>query len=87
MLKQILKEISKTRIYSPSSIAKNLNIDDELVKDAINQLLRMGYITEEEIKPNCDSKCSGCAYHFSCNTISIKTLTITEKGRQILNNI
>lgn len=87
MLKEVLKEINKTRIYSTSALANSLSIDEELVKEAIFQLIRMGYIVEDEASPSCESKCSGCAYSSICNTSTIKTFTITHKGKLLLNNI
>ena len=39
MLKEVLKEISRIRVYSTTSIANNLNMDEELVKEAIFQLV------------------------------------------------
>lgn len=87
MLKELLKEISRERIYSTSSIAKSLNIDENLVEEGIFQLVRMGYIVEDETSPTCDSRCRGCAYTSICNTSKIKTLTITDKGKHLLNKI
>jgi len=87
MIKEVLKEISKVRVYSTSSIANNLNINEELVEEAIFQLIRMGYIVEDETSPDCNVKCSGCAYSSICNAKSIKTLSITEKGKLLLENI
>ncbi|NLK42844.1 MAG: hypothetical protein GX300_00415 [Tissierellia bacterium] len=87
MLKDVLKEISRIRVYSTSTIADSLDIDEELVKEAIFQLIRMGYIVEDETSPTCEVKCSGCAYSSICNTKAIKTFSITDKGRLLLNKI
>ncbi|NLY86061.1 MAG: hypothetical protein GX077_06895 [Tissierellia bacterium] len=87
MLKEVLKEISRIRVYSTTSIANNLNMDEELVKEAIFQLIRLGYIVEDETRPNCDTKCGGCAYSSICSISTIKTLRITDKGKLLLNNI
>ncbi|MFA5576769.1 MAG: FeoC-like transcriptional regulator [Tissierellaceae bacterium] len=84
MLKKVLYEISKSRLYSPSSIAKKLNISEALVEDIIGQLIRMGYVSQDDTSPTCDSKCSSCAYASVCNTVTIKTLSITPKGRALL---
>lgn len=85
MLKNILKEISIAKIFSKSLIAKNLNISESMVEDAIEQLSRMGYITEDMGSPTCETKCSGCSIS-SCNVIPIKTLSITDKGSKLLEN-
>ncbi|MCK9443458.1 MAG: FeoC-like transcriptional regulator [Tissierellaceae bacterium] len=84
MLRKVLYEISKSRLYSPSNIAKELNISEALVEDAIGQLIRMGYVSQDETSPTCDTKCSSCAYSSVCNTVTIKTLSITSKGKTLL---
>lgn len=85
MLKDILKEISIAKVFSKSLIAKNLNISETMVEDAIKQLSRMGYITEDMGSPTCETKCSGCSIS-SCNTIPLKTLSITDKGSRLLES-
>lgn len=83
MLKDVLKEISIARIFSKQVIAQNLNITEALVEEAIEQLGRMGYITEDMGSPSCETKCSGCSVS-SCNVIPLKTLSITDKGSKLL---
>ena len=83
MLKDVLKEISRAKVFSISVIAKTLNITEALIEEAIEQLSRMGYITEDMGSPTCETKCSGCSVT-SCNTIPLKTLSITEKGNKLL---
>ena len=83
MLKDVLKEISIAKVFSISVIAKSLNITEALVEEAIEQLSRMGYITEDMGSPTCETKCSGCSVT-SCNTIPLKTLSITKKGNKLL---
>lgn len=86
MLKDILKEISIAKTFSIPVIAKNLNTSESLVKDAIDQLSRMGYIVEAMGSPTCETKCSGCTIS-NCNTVPLKTLSITEKGQKLLGSI
>ena len=85
MLKNILKEISEARIFSKSLIAKNLDISEGMIDDLVNQLIRMGYVIEDLGSPTCESKCSGCSIS-SCKTIPIRTLSITDKGKRLLNS-
>ena len=85
MLKDILREISIAKVFSKSIIAKNLNISESMVEDAIGQLSRMGYITEDMGSPSCATKCSGCSIS-NCNVIPLKTLSITDKGSKLLEN-
>lgn len=86
MLKGILKEISVAKIFSIPNIAKNLNTSEALVEEGIDQLSRMGYLIEDMGSPTCETKCSGCMISH-CNTIPLKTLSITEKGEKLLINV
>ena len=85
MLRDILKEISVAKTFSIPTIAKNLNTSEALVEEGIDQLSRMGYLIEDMGSPTCETKCSGCMIS-NCNTIPLKTLTITKKGEQLLNS-
>ena len=85
MLKDILKEISQAKIFSTSVIAQDLDISEGIVEDAIQQLSRMGYIHEDMGSPTCETKCSGCPMS-SCNSIPLKTLSITDKGSKLLES-
>ena len=86
MLKEVLKEISTSRILDISDIAKKLNITEGLVQELIDQLERMGYVSEDMGSHTCESKCSSCKVS-SCNTIPLKTLSITNKGEELLKTI
>lgn len=85
MLKDVLKEISIAKAFSQSAIAKNLDISEAMVEGAIEELSRMGYITEDMGSPTCETKCSGCSIS-SCNTPPLRTLSITHKGSKLLEN-
>lgn len=86
MIKDILREISIAKILNISKIAKKLNITEVLVEEGIQQLSRMGYVVEDKGSHSCETKCSSCPMS-SCNTIPLKTLTITEKGQKILDKM
>lgn len=86
MLKDVLKEISTSRILDKSDIAKKLNITEGLVEELINQLDRMGYLVQDMGSLTCESKCSTCKASF-CTTIPVKTLRITEKGEELLKTL
>lgn len=85
MLKKVLKEIKDAKVLSISDIAEYLGTSEAMVEGAIDQLDRMGYIDEDMGSPTCETKCSGCRLS-SCNTIPLKTVTITDKGRKLLEN-
>lgn len=86
MLKAVLIEIRNSRILDISSIAKKLNITEILVEELIAQLERMGYVVEDMGSQTCENKCSTCTIS-NCTTIPLKTLSITDKGEKLLNNI
>lgn len=86
MLKNVLKEIKESRILDTSNIAKSLNITEKLVEELISQLQRMGYVVEDMGSYTCESKCSSCSVS-NCTTIPLKTLSVTNKGEKLLNNI
>jgi predicted transcriptional regulator len=86
MLKDVLKEINESKVFSKTLISKNLNINEALVEDALNQLIRMGYIVEDIGLPTCQHKCSGCSTS-NCSTTSLKTMNITDKGKKLLGNL
>lgn len=86
MLKNVLKEISISRVLDISDLAKKLNITKLLVEELIDQLERMGYVKEDMGSHFCESKCSSCKVS-SCHTIPLKTLCITNKGEELLKKI
>ncbi|SCG82599.1 hypothetical protein DW1_0992 [Proteiniborus sp. DW1] len=87
MLKDVLKEISNAKAFSVSLLAKNLKISEGLVEDIVKELSRMGYIVEDMGSPTCGIPCSGCAMKAFCNSIPIKTFTVTAKGKKLLESI
>ena len=84
MLKEILKELYTSRTYSKFSIGKSLNISENMVEDMVFQLIRMGYVEEDMGSPTCESKCRGCTVS-NCNVTPIRMLSVTEKGKKVLN--
>lgn len=87
MLKDVLKELFNAKAFSVSLIAKNLNISESLVEDSVKELSRMGYINEDLGSPTCDTPCSGCSMKAFCNSVPIKTFTVTIKGKKLLESI
>lgn len=83
MLKNILKEIYTSEVFSKSNISNSLNISEEMLENGIEQLIRMGYLIEEMGSPICESKCNTCAYS-KCKTIPVKMFTVSEKGKNLL---
>lgn len=85
MLKGVLKEISTASVFSIPKIASTLNISEDMVSELVSQLVRMGYLIEDQGSPTCETKCSGCSIS-SCNTIPLKMYGVSKKGKSLLNN-
>jgi len=86
LLKELLLEIKNSKYISKANIAIKLNKPVELIEDGFEQLIRMGYISEDGGLSNCSSACGSCPYANSCNKIPVKTMKITEKGEKLLAN-
>lgn len=84
MLKEILKIINKQGYISRNTIAKELNISEEIVDDGIRQLTRMGYILEDKTGEDCTTFCGSCPYAKSCSKDIVKTFQISDKGIKFL---
>ncbi|MCF6466570.1 FeoC-like transcriptional regulator [Clostridium sp. Cult2] len=84
MLKEVLFEINNSNYISKSNIASKLNKNENLIEDAFSQLIRMGYIKEND-RNSCNSQCTGCSFASLCNKNTVKTVIITEKGEKLLN--
>lgn len=86
MIKDVLKEISIAKVLDTNKIAKKLDLTEALVEEAIDQLSRMEFVIEDMGSPTCETKCSSCPLS-SCDSTPLKTLTITEKGQKVLDNM
>ncbi len=84
MLKEVLKKIKDSKYVSKYHIAKELNTTEEVIEQIFSDLNRMGFIKEENTS-TCNMKCSGCSFSSLCNKVPINTITITEKGKKLLN--
>lgn len=85
MLKNVLMEINNAKVYSTAIIGKQLGITDGMVEDMVMQLIRMGYLIEDLGSPTCETKCYGCKIS-NCNTTPIKMLSVTDKGKILINS-
>lgn len=83
MLKDILREINNSDHISISAIAGSLSLSEDMVKDGLDQLIRMNYLKEQISSNTCGGKCSGCAAAH-CSSTPMKTFSITEKGLHLL---
>lgn len=83
MLKNLLNEIYRSKLFSKTDISKKLDVSEEMIDRGMEELVRMGYIIEEMGSPICESKCRSCAFT-KCTTIPIKMYTVSTKGEKFL---
>lgn len=86
MLMDILREIDTTGYLSKSILASKFNVDINMIDMMVEQLLQMNYLVEDKALDFDKSSCKGCAYASNCNKISLKSYSISEKGKNILKN-
>jgi DNA-binding transcriptional MocR family regulator len=83
MLVETLREIKRQPIFSKKSLADKLNVSEDMVGNALEQLKRMGYL-EEEKPSHCSGNCKFCS--FNCSSSSLNTMVITPKGKKLLSS-
>ena len=86
MLKELLARIDRDGYFSKSLLARELNKSEEVIDDALSQLLRMGYLKEDESPASCSSSssCSGCAFANFCHKEVVKMYQLTDRGKALL---
>lgn len=84
MLKELLVEIGNCDYLSKRILASKLGTPVSLIEGGLRQLVRLGYLAEDEGLQNCDLPCGKCPYTTMCNQNQLQTMTITKKGRQFL---
>lgn len=85
MLKEILMRITSDGFFSAAFLARELKVSEETVTHAISELIRMGYLTEEESALFCATDaCAGCAFASFCNKDFVSMYQITSKGKLLL---
>lgn len=82
MLEAILNIIKRDGYISRSKIAEELGIDEKIISDGIDQLIRMGYLTQESTSSDCNTFCKSCPSAKSCSKEIVKTFKLTEKRKK-----
>lgn len=85
MLKDILRFINRDGYISRAMLARELNVSEEMIDEGISQLVRMGYILEEETGEGCSTFCIKCPFAKSCNKGVVKTFQMSDKGKRCLD--
>ncbi|HRT82319.1 MAG TPA: FeoC-like transcriptional regulator [Oscillospiraceae bacterium] len=86
MLKDILKKINEEGYFSKSVLAKSLNSSEQTVEDALNQLVRMGYLIKEETGQSCATACSSCPMAKTCGKEIVQMYRLTDKGLDMVKD-
>lgn len=84
MLKELLYEVNQADYISKAVMARKLDQPVALIEDGLAQLVRLGYLQEDQGLQACDLPCGGCPYASMCNKNPISTMSITEKGQNFL---
>jgi hypothetical protein len=84
MLKDVLSKINKEGYLSKSILANQLHTSEQMIEESINQLLRMGYLSEDEPTTLCSTACGKCPFAQSCSKEFVKMFRLTTKGKTLL---
>lgn len=87
MLKEILAAIASDKRLSRRKLAAESGIAEPVLDQAIRQLIRMGYLADEELETGCAASCFSCPMAARCGSSLLTSYQITEKGRQLLAEI
>ncbi|HHU60532.1 MAG: hypothetical protein QM401_01175 [Bacillota bacterium] len=87
MLKELLVEIGRADYISKYMLASKMNQPLGLIEDVFTQLIRLGFLEEDEGLSTCDLPCGRCPYASMCNTNPIKTINLTKKGQDYLTSL
>lgn len=84
MFKEVIQVISKSPYLSKKEMAKQLNIEENLIEQIFLDLIRMGYLKREV----CDSSCHTCPVSNFCakTDTKIEYWEITPKGYQLIRS-
>lgn len=84
MLKEILRIVGRDGYISKSLLARELSTSQEMVDKGLEQLVRMGYLVEQQTGEDCSVFCANCPFAKNCNKEVAKTFEIASKGDEIL---
>lgn len=82
MLEEVLRRIAKGGTYSLSGLARELGVGEELLRQMIEDLVRMGYL--RPVAGDCEGHCAGCSLAEICAVGSpTRVWALTERGAKI----
>lgn len=65
ILQQLIHMVSEESLATPASLAKRLNVSQELIELMLADLEKTGYL--QAVKGSCSS-CAGCGIRQACST-------------------
>ncbi len=86
MLKELLIEINSADYVSKGLLADKLGQPISLIEHGFEQLVRLGYLSEDAGLNCYDLPCGKCPYVSMCQKEPLKTWAITPKGKSLLKN-
>lgn len=88
MLKDLLSAVATGNYLFKPSLAEQLDQPVSMIEAGLDQLVRLGYLSEDSsaTSENCDLACGKCPYASMCQSLPIKTFSVTEKGQAFLAN-
>ncbi len=87
MIKELLLNLEQADYISKPDLAQRLSQPLAMIEAGLADLVRLGYLKLDEGLPSCELPCGGCPYAKTCNQVSVKMLSITEKGHLVLAKI
>lgn len=86
MLEDILKIIDRDGYISRTAIGGELGLSKDIIDDGFNQLVRLGYLIEEETSQGCNVSCGNCPFAKTCSKDIITTYKVTAKGDRYIKS-
>ena len=84
MLTEILRAIQRDRLLSKPRLAAEFKASEEVIDQAVQHLIDMGYLIKEEMGQDCGTACSSCPYATACGKVILTTYRISDKGESHL---
>jgi Mn-dependent DtxR family transcriptional regulator len=81
MLQSALKLIADGDAISSEELANRLDVRPEVAREALSQLVRLGYLRPSGDDGTCKTACAGCAVADHCFGRA-QLWALTEKGRR-----
>jgi predicted ArsR family transcriptional regulator len=86
MLERLLKAVAEGGVHSYSELAKNLGVSEDLLRQMVEDLVRMGYL--EPLRETCPSACAECSMGDVCTIGGHgRAWSLTREGRRVAAKI